>query len=92
MIKPVFQELAAEKASNNVAFVEVNFSHGMSSAIGSKYSVSVTPTFLFFLDGKRISQMKGVNAPELRSQVSYLLYEAFPRKFVSLLRQSQMVS
>lgn len=32
----------------------------------------------------QIHELKGVNAPELRTQVDLLLYQAFPRKSISV--------
>lgn len=99
MITPLFEELARSKTRSGVAFAKVDMDVGMGSSIGGEWSVRVTPTFLFFLDGKKVSmlgfslsleakfyllqvhELKGVNAPELRTQVDLLLYEAFPREY-----------
>ncbi|KAG1749296.1 PPPDE putative peptidase domain-containing protein [Suillus lakei] len=79
MIEPVFEDLARIKSrANDVAFVKIDLSVGMSNAVGGEYGVRVTPTFLLFLDGNKTHEMKGVNAPELRTQVDLLLYQAFP--------------
>ncbi|KAH9980190.1 PPPDE putative peptidase domain-containing protein [Lactifluus volemus] len=84
MIEPVFEELAHAKTSkgkdggDRVAFVKVDLSVGMSTMVAREYNVAATPTFGFFLDSKRIHELKGVNAPELRTQVDLLLYQAFP--------------
>ncbi|KAH9969699.1 PPPDE putative peptidase domain-containing protein [Russula dissimulans] len=87
MIEPVFEELAREKAGRKpaeglvqgqVAFAKVDLGVGMGSMVAREYSVTATPTFAFFLDGKRIHELKGVNATELRTQVDLLLYQAFP--------------
>ncbi|KAG1776191.1 PPPDE putative peptidase domain-containing protein [Suillus placidus] len=79
MIEPVFEDLASSKSrTHNVAFVKIDLSVGMSNAVGGEYGVRVTPTFILFLDGNKTHEMKGVNAPELRSQVDLLLYQAFP--------------
>ena len=104
MIEPVFEDLAHAKSrgkgQGKVAFAKVDLGVGMSGAIARQYNVSATPTFGFFLDGKRvcwllffgsdddiesvgqIHELKGVNAPELRTQVDLLLYQAFPRKLI----------
>ncbi|KAI0304337.1 PPPDE putative peptidase domain-containing protein [Multifurca ochricompacta] len=82
MIEPVFEELAQAKSrgkgQGQVAFTKVDLAVDMSGMIARQYNVSATPTFGFFLDGKRIHELKGVNAPELRTQVDLLLYQAFP--------------
>lgn len=79
MIEPVFEDLARSKSrANDVAFVKIDLSVGMSNAVGGEYGVRVTPTFILFLDGNKTHEMKGVNAPELRTQVDLLLYQAFP--------------
>ncbi|OSX56549.1 hypothetical protein POSPLADRAFT_1175262 [Postia placenta MAD-698-R-SB12] len=66
MIEPIFEDLAHAKT------------HGMGNQVGSQWGVRVTPTFMFFLDGKKVHEFKGANAAELRSQVDLLLYQAFP--------------
>ncbi|KAH8998488.1 DUF862-domain-containing protein [Lactarius akahatsu] len=82
MIEPVFEDLAHAKSrgrgAGKVAFAKVDLGVGMGEAVARQYGVSATPTFGFFLDGKRIHELKGVNAPELRTQVDLLLYQAFP--------------
>ncbi|KAI0352609.1 DUF862-domain-containing protein [Trametes cingulata] len=82
MIEPVFEDLAHQKThgmgSGRVAFVKVDMAVGMGSQVAGEWGVRVTPTFLFFLDGKKVEEMKGANAAELRSQVDLLLYQAFP--------------
>lgn len=79
MIEPVFEDLARSKSrASDVAFVKIDLSVGMSNAVGGEYGVRVTPTFILFLDGNKTHEMKGVNAPELRTQVDLLLYQAFP--------------
>ena len=85
IVEPVFEDLAVAKASNGVAFVKVDISSMMSGSIASAYGVRATPTFLFFLDGKRIAEVKGANAPELRSQVDLLLFQAYPREWLNFI-------
>jgi desumoylating isopeptidase 1 len=61
MIEPVFEELAREKTSkgkdggDRVAFVKVDLGVGMSTMVAREYNVAATPTFGFFLDGKRVT-------------------------------------
>lgn len=105
MIEPVFEDLARSKKNGQIAFVKVDLGVGMGSMVAREYGVTATPTFGFFLDGKKvrvlghglgclfhlwlrsaraqIHELKGVNAPELRTQVDLLSYQAFPRKLFS---------
>ncbi|EMD39905.1 hypothetical protein CERSUDRAFT_81230 [Gelatoporia subvermispora B] len=81
MIAPAFEDLAHEKThrySGKIAFVKVDLGVGLGSQVAGQYGVRVTPTFLFFLDGQKQHEIKGVNAPELRSQTDMLLYQAYP--------------
>jgi thiol-disulfide isomerase/thioredoxin len=59
MIEPVFEELAREKAKRGgegqVAFAKVDLGVGMGSMVAREYGIAATPTFGFFLDGKKVS-------------------------------------
>ena len=59
MIEPVFEELAREKAKRGgegqVAFAKVDLGVGMGSMVAREYGVAATPTFGFFLDGKKVN-------------------------------------
>lgn len=58
MIQPIFEELASAKARNgNVAFTKIDLDVGMGSSVAGEFGVRVTPTFLFFLDGKKVRPM-----------------------------------
>ncbi|KAG9019874.1 hypothetical protein FRB90_000004 [Tulasnella sp. 427] len=80
MIAPVFKDIAEDRNKPGVAFVEVNMSHSMTgaAAVAREWGISATPTFLFFLDGVKRSELKGANSPELKTQVDLLFFEAFP--------------
>jgi hypothetical protein len=66
MIEPVFEDLARSKknlttgsggnpqAESQIAFVKVDLGVGMGSMVAREYGVSATPTFGFFLDGKKV--------------------------------------
>ena len=55
MIEPVFEELAKSKSrANGVGFAKIDLSVGQGGAVASEYQVRVTPTFLFFLDGRKV--------------------------------------
>ncbi|EIM85886.1 DUF862-domain-containing protein [Stereum hirsutum FP-91666 SS1] len=80
MVEPMFEELAHAKTrgGGRIAFVKVDLGVGMGGAVAREYGVSATPTFEFFLDRKKVHELKGANAPELRTQVDLLLYQAYP--------------
>ena len=58
MIEPVFEDLAHAKSrgrgAGNVAFAKVDLGVGMGGAVARQYNVAATPTFGFFLDGKKV--------------------------------------
>ena len=54
MIEPVFEELARAKGAPRVAFVKVDLAVGMGSMVAREHGVTATPTFGFFLDGKKV--------------------------------------
>ena len=59
MIEPVFEEIARAKTQTHggggrAAFVKVDMSAGMGGQVGREWDVRVTPTFLFFLDAKKV--------------------------------------
>jgi desumoylating isopeptidase 1 len=53
IVEPVFEDLAQNKASGGVAFAKVDLATGLGSQVAGQWSVRATPTFLFFLDGKK---------------------------------------
>lgn len=59
MIEPVFERLAEEKTQGRsggaVAFAKVDMGVGMGNMVASEWGVRATPTFIFFLDGKKVS-------------------------------------
>jgi thiol-disulfide isomerase/thioredoxin len=62
VIEPVFERLAEEKTrgrsgSDLPAFVKVSIDTPSSSQLASQYAVRVTPTFIFFLDGKKVGRV-----------------------------------
>lgn len=54
MVEPVFENLAKDKASAGVAFVKIDLGAGLGGQVAQAWGVRVTPTFLFFLDGKKV--------------------------------------
>jgi thiol-disulfide isomerase/thioredoxin len=60
IVEPVFERLAEEKTAGRAgrdmpAFVKINIDAGPSSQLAGQYGVRATPTFLFFLDGNKVS-------------------------------------
>ncbi|PPQ86324.1 hypothetical protein CVT25_005625 [Psilocybe cyanescens] len=82
VIEPVFERLAEEKglhdSRNGAAFAKIDIDVGMGNALASEWNVRATPTFMFFLDGKKLDELKGADANKLRSQIDLLLFQAFP--------------
>ncbi|KAG8832841.1 hypothetical protein FRC17_000545 [Serendipita sp. 399] len=78
MVEPGFDEIAHSRASPDVAFIKVDMSVGMGHLVGQQNNVHATPTFLFFLNGNLRHELKGIDVPELRTQVNLLIYDAFP--------------
>ncbi|KAG6834077.1 hypothetical protein H0H93_012113, partial [Arthromyces matolae] len=85
MIEPTFERLAEEKGvkadGRGAGFAKIDIDVGMGNALASQWNVRATPTFIFFLDGQKLDELKGANANELRTQVDLLLFQAFPRRF-----------
>lgn len=55
MIEPIFEEIAGAKAqSGKIAFAKIDLDVGMGRHVAGEYGVRVTPTFVFYLDGKKV--------------------------------------
>ncbi|KAF9019182.1 DUF862-domain-containing protein [Hymenopellis radicata] len=84
MIAPIYEQLARDKGvrvgTNGVgaAFTKIDMSTPSGNQLASQLGVRVMPTFMFFLDGKKVSEMKGADQNELRSQIDLLIFQAFP--------------
>ncbi|KAK7056967.1 hypothetical protein VNI00_002685 [Paramarasmius palmivorus] len=83
VIAPVFEDLARQKGvktggGGGAAFTKIDLTTPSGQSLGSEWGVRVMPTFMFFLDGKKISEMKGADANELRTQIDLLLFQAYP--------------
>jgi hypothetical protein len=55
MVEPIFEDLAHAKASPSVAFVKIDISVGMGYQVGQYNGANATPTFQFYLNGKKVS-------------------------------------
>ncbi|KAF5374136.1 hypothetical protein D9615_008883 [Tricholomella constricta] len=82
MIEPVFERLSEEKGvkadGTGAGFAKIDIGVGLGNSLASEWGIRATPTFIFFLDGKKLDEMKGADANELRSQVDLLLFQAYP--------------
>ncbi|KAF8968944.1 PPPDE putative peptidase domain-containing protein [Flammula alnicola] len=82
MIEPVFERLSEEKGlhegKNGAGFAKIDIDVGMGRNLASEWGIRATPTFIFFLDGKKLDELKGANQNELRNLVDLLLFQAYP--------------
>ncbi|KAJ3516963.1 hypothetical protein NLJ89_g788 [Agrocybe chaxingu] len=82
MIEPIFERLAEEKGlhegRNGAGFAKIDIDVGMGRNLAEEWDIRATPTFMFFLDGKKLDELKGADANELRTQVDLLLFQAYP--------------
>ncbi|TFK69555.1 thioredoxin family protein [Pluteus cervinus] len=86
MIEPHFERLAEQKGAavgetnkaGTAAFAKINLDSGAAGSVAREYSVRVTPTFIFFLNGSKNGEMKGASVAGLESEVNFLLYQAHP--------------
>ncbi|RDW94654.1 DUF862-domain-containing protein [Coleophoma crateriformis] len=72
---PTYDEMAAE-AGNNCNFIKVDVS--ASFDIGTKYSISATPTFITFLHGEQENKWSGSDPSMLKGNVKMLIQMAWP--------------
>ncbi|KAF4617546.1 hypothetical protein D9613_005689 [Agrocybe pediades] len=81
MIEPVFERLSEEKGladgRQGAGFAKIDID-GVGSGLASQWNIRATPTFLFFLDGKKLDELRGADANELRTQIDLLLFQAYP--------------
>lgn len=77
VVKPVFERLAQRSAAEPpVTFVLVDTTAGRE--IAAQHNISAVPTFMFFHKGKKIKEIRGADAGELRTQVGLLAMTAYP--------------
>ena len=59
MIEPIFERIAEEKGLQNgrpgAGFAKIDIDVGMGRTLASEWGIRATPTFMFFLDGKKVS-------------------------------------
>ncbi|TFK24385.1 thioredoxin family protein [Coprinopsis marcescibilis] len=82
MIEPVFESLAEERGfrsdRDGAGFAKIDLGVGTANQVAGQYGVRATPTFIFFLNGQKVDELKGADAAELRSQINLLLFQAYP--------------
>ncbi|KAK7002115.1 PPPDE putative peptidase domain-containing protein [Favolaschia claudopus] len=84
MIAPVYEQLAAEKGvraatgGRGAAFTKIDIRVGAGGTLATEWGIRATPTFMFFLDEKKIAEVKGADVGELKSQIDLLLFQAYP--------------
>ncbi|QRW06303.1 ATP-dependent RNA helicase DHX8 [Ceratobasidium sp. AG-Ba] len=78
VIEPAFEDNAKEKGGADVAFVKVSLDGMGGQGVAAHYQVRATPTFLFFSNGKKTDELKGVDRHELKNKIDLLLYQVFP--------------
>lgn len=87
VIAPIYEQLARDKGGpRGAAFTKIDLSTSSGQSLGQEWKVRVMPTFMFFLDGNKISEMKGANENELRSEIDLLLFQAYPRAYALCLK------
>jgi thiol-disulfide isomerase/thioredoxin len=72
---PVYDELAAETGDKGV-LIKVDTSQAFD--VGSRYSISATPTFITFLRGKQENRWSGADPTALRGNTQLLVQMAWP--------------
>ncbi|KAK4153130.1 P-loop containing nucleoside triphosphate hydrolase protein [Chaetomidium leptoderma] len=72
---PLYDELAGEIGEKGI-LIKVDISQALD--VGSRYSVSATPTFITFLKGERENQWVGADPSTLRGNVQLLVQMAWP--------------
>lgn len=75
VVYPTYDELA-EEAGDRATLIKVDV--GSAYDVSMKYSVRATPTFMTFLNGKKLDEWSGANPAQLRGNVRMLLEMAHP--------------
>lgn len=74
-IYPHYTELATQEA-NNAIFIKIDVTKAFD--IGTKYSITATPTFMTFLHGEQENRWSGAELSTLRGNVRMLIEMAWP--------------
>jgi thiol-disulfide isomerase/thioredoxin len=78
VISPEFEKLIQELNAEREEVVGVSVETDIAWDVKSHFEVYATPTFMFFLDGKKFSEFRGANYAELKSSLEFLVYTANP--------------
>ena len=92
IISPEFERLIQESVNYKPAGVKnvlprvtgVKVETGLAMEISRHFNVMATPTFMFFLDGKKFHEFRGASVAELKSSIDLLQFTAYPRKLYPL--------
>ncbi len=78
MIAPIYEDLARNKGirvGNNgvgAAFTKIDMSTPMGNQLASEWGVRVMPTFMFFLDGKKVYFCEEITISRLTNVHRYM--------------------
>jgi thiol-disulfide isomerase/thioredoxin len=78
IISPEFEKLIQELNVEKEEVVGVSVETDIAWDVKSHFEILATPTFMFFLDGKKFSEFRGANYAELKSSLEFLVYTANP--------------
>ncbi|KAJ1959935.1 hypothetical protein GGI12_004078 [Dipsacomyces acuminosporus] len=84
VIAPIYEEMVKDKnaellaAGSDKHILGIKIDCSMQHNIAAPFNVRGTPTFMFYLDGQLLSQFSGANSAQLKSEVEFLCYSAFP--------------
>lgn len=57
MVEPAFEDLARDRSGPDVAFVKVSLDVPTGQGVAAGLGISATPTFLFFAEGRKVTQV-----------------------------------
>lgn len=76
MIEPVFERLSEEKGvktgGTGAGFAKIDIGVGLGQSLANEWGIRATPTFIFFLDGKKVSFLSPTHHPRLIPKLSLM--------------------
>lgn len=72
MISPLFEKFAASSDSSKIAFYKVDVDE--QEQISQEVGIKAMPTFLFFQNGKKLSEVVGANPQQLQVSLYCTLF------------------
>mmetsp|Transcript_31610 Transcript_31610/g.48343 ORF Transcript_31610/g.48343 Transcript_31610/m.48343 type:complete len:122 (-) Transcript_31610:842-1207(-) len=69
-IKPTYESAARANENSNLVFAAVNTQ--AAREVSAQHQISSIPTFMAFLDGKKITEFKGANEQKLMQTIGQL--------------------